>query len=405
MNYKKINLDNYTFTKPEKEKDGTFMTYLVQKNKPTDKTGLYVQTPTLIVQEPSYTKNNNNYVDMVVRKEDKSFFNFVMELESLVLETTHNSCESWFNKQLSMEVLEKMLNPIFTDNKRLNAPMITGLLDNKVVIFDENKKKMSLEKVLNCYVVATLHFVGFKFLERSFETCYTVVQLDVLQNLNTTKKTNKTNKPSIKEPLPKKNLNKTKNVLPKKQVRNFEEDLTCIVPFETLSDVHSAISDDMSLSDISSLDSEDSSSFSSDDGSMYSDDYYNTYENRNRQSYRQTNKQEYQTRQPTRQSTRQPTRQSTRQPTRQPTRQSTRKSTRKLTRQPTRQSARQPTRQSYNVNDTEITSLTDLKQRREELRNLMRYADGAEEFANEKRLYVIRELEKLKNKEKIFLSM
>ena len=109
---------------------------------------------------------------------------------------------------------------------------------------------MSLEKVLNCYVVATLHFVGFKFLERSFETCYTVVQLDVLQNLNTTKKTNK---PSIKEPLPKepspqKNLNKKKNVLPKKQVRNFEEDLTCIVPFDTLSDVNSAISDDMGLS-------------------------------------------------------------------------------------------------------------------------------------------------------------
>ena len=31
MNYKKINLDSYTFTKPEKEKDGTFMTYLVKK--------------------------------------------------------------------------------------------------------------------------------------------------------------------------------------------------------------------------------------------------------------------------------------------------------------------------------------------------------------------------------------
>ena len=133
---------------------------MLKKNKPTDKTGLYVQTPTLIVQEPSYKKNNNDYVNMVVRKEDKSFFDFVMELENLVLETTHNSCESWFNKQLSMKVLEKMLNPLFTDNKRLNAPMITGLLDNKVVIFDENKKKNVFRKSFKLLCSCNFTFCG-----------------------------------------------------------------------------------------------------------------------------------------------------------------------------------------------------------------------------------------------------
>ena len=131
------------------------------------------------------------------------------------------------------------------------------------------------------------------------------------------------------------------NMVTNSDSHNFEDDLTYIAPFETMSQVKSVMSSEVS-SDVSSEVSSEDSSELSDDSRSYSSD-----EDRSVSS--------------------------------------------------------DDSYEAYLSGNRTFTS-KDLRQRRKILQKLIRTAEGAEEYANEKRLKVLRELEKLKKYEQEFLS-
>ena len=162
-----IDLDLYTLSKPEQQEDGTFLTYLV--NKESKERGIYFKTPPLIVEEKPYERDGNTYVNLLLNQNDKDFYDFLIELENFALQETHDSCNEWFGKNLKMKVLENMLESVFSSNETSDAPMLCARFQSdRINIFNQNKQSLTKNSVCGCSTTSTLHVLGFYIFRKIF---------------------------------------------------------------------------------------------------------------------------------------------------------------------------------------------------------------------------------------------
>jgi hypothetical protein len=170
VSYKDLLIDDMTFSNPERI-GNSYMCNLYH-----DDSLVYVQTPILkIININLSDEEDENYIE--VSTDNKSFIDFLLEMEDNCVKCTFNNSNEWFKKDIPYEAIDNMYKEkdVYEDDNKYLTKFKLPVLNNNIQcnIFNKDKEIVDIKDLNEKSIIMILHFKGLKILKESFHLdCY-----------------------------------------------------------------------------------------------------------------------------------------------------------------------------------------------------------------------------------------
>lgn len=173
LNYAHLDVNDIRFTEPRKTRVGSYLieTYTSFDNK---RENVYIQTPKLKTVDGVVITENRGYIDLEFDSNFPDFYQFITELDSKCIETTHTNSSKWFKqtfpKSLVNEFYKTNIRPS-RNNKpptiRIKIPM--SKKEVKTEFYDYKKEEINYENIKEQdEIICVIQIIGMKFLKQQF---------------------------------------------------------------------------------------------------------------------------------------------------------------------------------------------------------------------------------------------
>ena len=125
--YKKLDFDNITYSKPVERNNFKFIDILN-----CNEEALLFKTPPLRVYNIIEKTNNDIYIDLIINDDNKDLFEFIANIDDHNMLSIYKNCKNWFNKVIPLDVLDDFHKPVLKIKKSGNAIFRTLLHCNKI---------------------------------------------------------------------------------------------------------------------------------------------------------------------------------------------------------------------------------------------------------------------------------
>ena len=176
VKFSDVDLKKISYTNPEKQ--GQYY-YSAISYGPKDP--LHIQTPRMICK--------SNGSECVLKKTptieiesltlDFLFYDFILSLDERNIQETFRNNESWFGKDIPLEVIDDMYKRTTKPNKENSKPKFIFKIpvvknSAQCPIYDQKKICQTIDKITkDCEVILILHIRGLKFLKQHYYCdCY-----------------------------------------------------------------------------------------------------------------------------------------------------------------------------------------------------------------------------------------
>ena len=144
----------------------------------------YIQLPKCKTKQGIINTSNKCFCDLEFNSNDKLVIEFFENLENYCIKQICDNKELWFydSTNISNDDIQEYITPIMRSYKSGKKFLIkTNIKQDKIVIYDENEKKVSLEEYdTNNEFLPLLNINGIKFSRSSFIIDIILVQFMVL---------------------------------------------------------------------------------------------------------------------------------------------------------------------------------------------------------------------------------
>ena len=155
----------------------------------TMKTNLYIQLPKCITKQGIINTNNKCLCDLEFFSNNKQVIEFFENLESHCVQEICSNKELWFYDptNISDDDIQEYMVPIMRSYKSGKKFLIkTSVKQDKIIIYDENEKKITLEEYDKVNeIVPLININGIKFSKSSFIIDIILVQFMILYPCDT----------------------------------------------------------------------------------------------------------------------------------------------------------------------------------------------------------------------------
>jgi hypothetical protein len=157
--------------------------YYSKINNPT-KNNLYIQLPKCNTKQGIVNTNNKCFCDLEFMSNNKEVIEFFENLESHCVKEICANKELWFydSTSISDDDIQEYVVPIMRSYKTGKKFLIkTSIKQDKIIIYDENEKKLTLEEYDKVNdIVPLININGIKFSKSSFIIDIILVQFMIL---------------------------------------------------------------------------------------------------------------------------------------------------------------------------------------------------------------------------------
>ena len=157
--------------------------YYSKINNPT-KNNLYIQLPKCNTKQGIINTNNKCFCDLEFMSNNKQVIEFFENLESHCVKEICTNKELWFydSTNISDDDIQEYVVPIMRSYKSGKKFLIkTSIKQDKIIIYDENEKKITLEEYDKVNdIVPLININGIKFSKSSFIIDIILVQFMIL---------------------------------------------------------------------------------------------------------------------------------------------------------------------------------------------------------------------------------
>ena len=173
LKYDDINIKNINYDKPEKKGTYYYSSISYKKNP------LLIQTPKMKCNSDINDILKNYTIDCESNNLDFNFYDFFLNLEERNVKETFKNNNSWFGKEIPLDMIDDMYKRTLKPVKKDNNPIFSfkvPTIKNKIQchIYDQNKMVLDSEKInKDCELILILHIRGLKFLKQHYYCdCY-----------------------------------------------------------------------------------------------------------------------------------------------------------------------------------------------------------------------------------------
>merc|ERR1711907_756905 len=161
LSYLELDFETIQFNHPVERDNCKYIDILDKNQSP-----LIFKTPELKVYNIVEKTDANIYLDLVIKEENKEFFEFIANIDDHVMLNIYNNCKRWFKKSIPLDVLDDFHRPVVKIKKSGNAIFRTllreGYMDEEQNIFRDDK------------AVFTIKLEAVRLFKREFRTQWVV---------------------------------------------------------------------------------------------------------------------------------------------------------------------------------------------------------------------------------------
>ena len=182
IRHNKLDITNLNYSKPINQQN-LYYGPINYSDKPC-----YIQTTKLIIEDIREV-NKQKYLVLKADVEDFSFYDLLVKLDDHNLSTTYQSSKDWFDKELPMDILEKMYRRITKPFKKndiptveLKVPMIKQKVQSK--LYDQSNNSIEFEHLSKgSTVICIIHVKGLKFLKKDYYCDNYITQIKLCESI------------------------------------------------------------------------------------------------------------------------------------------------------------------------------------------------------------------------------
>ena len=176
VKFSDVNLKKISYTKPEKQGQYYYSAISYGSKDP-----LHIQTPRMICKSDGSecVLKKTPTMELEGLTLDYSFYDFLLSLDERNIQETFRNNESWFGKDIPLEVIDDMYKRTTKPNKENSKPKFIFKIpvvknSAQCPIYDQKKICQPIDKITNnCEVILILHIRGLKFLKQHYYCdCY-----------------------------------------------------------------------------------------------------------------------------------------------------------------------------------------------------------------------------------------
>ena len=93
---------------------------------------LTFKTPQLTVHKVIHKSDTQKYIDLIIDEKNKSFFEFIANIDDHNMLNIYNNSNRWFKKNIPLDILDDFHNPVMKMTKKGNAIFRTQYTDDKL---------------------------------------------------------------------------------------------------------------------------------------------------------------------------------------------------------------------------------------------------------------------------------
>tara|TARA_Y100001958_G_C21213153_1_gene538708 strand:- start:106 stop:996 length:891 start_codon:yes stop_codon:yes gene_type:complete len=93
---------------------------------------LTFHTPQLTVHKVIHKSDTQKYIDLIIDEKNKSFFEFIANIDDHNMLNIYNNSNRWFKKNIPLDILDDFHNPVMKMTKKGNAIFRTQYTDDKL---------------------------------------------------------------------------------------------------------------------------------------------------------------------------------------------------------------------------------------------------------------------------------
>jgi hypothetical protein len=235
------------------------------------KNNLYIQLPKCNTKQGVVNTNNKCFCDLEFMSNNKEVIEFFENLESHCVKEICANKELWFydSKSISDDDIQEYVVPTMRSYKSGKKFLIkTSIKQDKIIIYDENEKKIALEEYDNVNdIVPLININGIKFSKSSFIIDIILVQFMILYPCDSFENQIliKLNKPINNLENKKINVNDLKKVTDLKKVNDLKNNKVIYDDTSSINDEDGSSEDDVVNIESQDLNSVDVSTLSAEE--------------------------------------------------------------------------------------------------------------------------------------------
>ena len=145
---------------------------------------VYIQLPKCITKNGIVKNSNKTFCELNFNITDKNAIDFFENLEKFCIDQIYQKKELWFynSDNLTQDDIEELFTPIIKTYKQGKRFLVkTHIKNDKFNIYDENERKIELEKLnLEHEFIPLLNINGIKFSSKNFTIDLTLTQMMII---------------------------------------------------------------------------------------------------------------------------------------------------------------------------------------------------------------------------------
>ena len=125
--YSNLNFDDIQYNHPVERNNCKYIDVL-HRNQDI----LTFKTPQLTVHKVIHKSDTQKYIDLIIDEKNKSFFEFIANIDDHNMLNIYNNSNRWFKKNIPLDILDDFHNPVMKMTKKGNAIFRTQYTDDKL---------------------------------------------------------------------------------------------------------------------------------------------------------------------------------------------------------------------------------------------------------------------------------
>lgn len=177
MSYKNLDIDRLIYRRPRKTEDGKYLGKVLYKDDYDKLIEVDIDTQYLRSHNGIQKYENRWYFELELDPEDRNLYNFFSDLDDTHIRMAYENSESWFGKQLPLDIVDNFYRPFIRLHSQSHNPCI------KIQIPIENKRLMEYLRESDFendnLISVDLHFNGLRFYKQNFISDWTLTDYRV----------------------------------------------------------------------------------------------------------------------------------------------------------------------------------------------------------------------------------
>ena len=184
-----FNYSNIELSQPKGVQGGnSYTTKITFRNEP-----LLFQTTKCKTRNGFVVNGRKSYLDLMFDSNDKTFINWIENIEETLQKKIYENSSEWFENELSKDDIENSFLPCIKPYKsgqwyllRCNTPILTGnLTQNSLKIYNEENEDLEMNDITSENELITIIQVSdIKFTSKNFQLDFVIKQVMVLNDTN-----------------------------------------------------------------------------------------------------------------------------------------------------------------------------------------------------------------------------